>query len=146
MRRLWAGGKYVQHFPALLFALRLDVASQDKFRTRLVHARVEAEAHALFRLVDGPAGKNLGHFCDISLRVSAVHAQRVEFEKFATVVFVESAVLLALAIGIRSGTDTGTAVRSVADNRPLRHSESLHGIGSDAHPVIEVVQHGRTLG
>src|SRR6266536_191062 len=69
--------------------------SEYKLWPRLVHARIVAKAHPFERLVEGPAGKDLGDFSDISLRVSTIHTECVQFEQLAPVVFVKAAARLA---------------------------------------------------
>src|ERR1700676_544680 len=101
MRRLRTRGQLVQHFQTLAFALGLDAMTEHEFQPRLVHAWIKLESSALKRLVDGPSSKDFRYFGDIALRIAAIHAQRMEFEKFASVVFVQPARALAL-IGPRA--------------------------------------------
>ena len=86
----------------------------------VVHAPVEDELAAALRLEDGPAGEAARGLGDVRLGVAAVHAEGVQFQEFAAVVFVEAARALFAA--------------------------RLRGIGSDGLPVVEVEQHGGTLG
>src|SRR5688572_32896394 len=48
--------------------------------------------------VDGPPGENLRELLHVLLRVPAIHAERVELEQLACVVFVESVALTVVAL------------------------------------------------
>src|SRR5688572_1505167 len=48
--------------------------------------------------VDGPPSENLRELLHVLLRVAAIHAERVELEQLARVVFVESAALTVVAL------------------------------------------------
>ena len=50
-----------------------------------------AEAAALPRVVDRPAGERARHFGDVLLRVAAVDAERVQLHQLAAVVLVQPA-------------------------------------------------------
>ena len=86
----------------------------------IVHTAVEDEPAAALRLEDGPSGEAARGFGNVRLGVTAVHAEGVQFQEFATVVFVEAACTLFAA--------------------------HPRGIGSHGLPVVEIKQHGRTLG
>src|SRR5580700_10718085 len=101
MRSLRVGRQQVQHFPALVFALELDAMSEHKFRAGLVGAGLELELAAFIRFVDRPSGENLRDFGDVALRIAAIHTERVELEEFASVIFIQSAVLFSLSIRVR---------------------------------------------
>src|SRR6266567_7311371 len=95
MRSLRAGGKNVQYLFAFIFSFRLNVMSQHKLGTGLVHARLVAEPQTFERFFDGPTSKYLGNPGDVALRVAAVHAEGVQLQQLAAVVFVQSAVPVA---------------------------------------------------
>jgi hypothetical protein len=96
VRRLRTRGQPVQHLQSLAFTLGLDAVTEHELGSGLVHARIELEAAALVGLVDGPPGKDFGNLGDIALRVAAVHAQRVQFQQLAPIVFIQAARALAL--------------------------------------------------
>ena len=106
--------------PSLDAAAGGDLDAEHGLLAVVVHALVEDEGAAALRLEDGPAGEAARRFGDVLLGVAAVHAERVQFQQFAAVVFVEAARAL-LAARLRS-------VRA-------------HGL-----PVVQVEQHRRTLG
>src|SRR3984957_13113392 len=99
MRRLRTGRQPVQQFQAFAFALWLDAMSENKFGPGFVHARVVLESAAIVRLVNCPASKNFGSFGNVTLRIAAVHAERVQFEQFTSVIFVQASVLLGILFG-----------------------------------------------
>src|SRR5690242_7541850 len=94
----------MQQFPALVLTLGFDVMAEHELGSGLMHARIELEAATVVGLVDRPSSEDLCGFCDVTLRVAAVHAERVQLEEFAAVVFVQAAVLLFLCIRILSRT------------------------------------------
>ena len=91
VRRIWIVRQQVQHFQSFFFAMFFDAMPEDDLGAGLVHARLEAEGAALFRLIEGPSGEDFGNFGDIFLRVAAVYAERVQLHQFAAVVFVQAA-------------------------------------------------------
>ncbi len=78
--------------------------------------------------LDGPSGKNARNLRDVSLSVSAVHAERMQLHEFAAVVFIQAFVL---------GTQSGSL--------PWLNTCGLRG-WTNACPVIQVVEHGWRLG
>ena len=104
VRRLRTCGQPVQQFQSLVFALGLDAVTEHELGSGLVHARIELEAAALVRLVDGPPGKYFGNLSDIALRVTAVHTQRVQLQQLAPIVFIQPARAFAL---IGDAADSG---------------------------------------
>ena len=57
----------------------------------IVDAAVEDELAAALRLQNGPAGEAARGFGNVLLRVAAIHAEGVQFQQFAAVVFVQAA-------------------------------------------------------
>src|ERR1700733_9702962 len=104
MRSLRARRQQVQNFLAFVLAFGLDAMSENELGTGLVHARLAAESEAFERLLDRPSGKNFGDFGDIALRVSAIHADCMQFQQLAAVIFIEAGVLLAPLIRFRGKT------------------------------------------
>src|SRR5579871_2802276 len=112
---LRAGRQHVQDFFAFVFAFGLDTFSENKFRSGFMLARIVEKAAAIVGLVDRPSGENFRDFRYIALRISAIHAERVEFEQFPAVVLIEAAVLLAALIPIgreTSRSSVGTVHRA----------------------------------
>ena len=68
-----------------------DLAAQNIFVAGLVGAFIEVEAAAQLRLFNTPPGQDLGQFGYIFLRVTAVHAERVQLHDFARVIFIQAA-------------------------------------------------------
>ena len=63
-----AGGQHVQHFETFLRAVLLNLDAEHVFLARLVATFIEDKARTAFgRLLDGPSGKDLGHFGHIAL-------------------------------------------------------------------------------
>src|SRR4029077_7759789 len=65
-------------------------------------------------------------------------------EQLAAVVFIQSGILLAPHIWIRRHAPWA-AIRTVAHG-PRRNALRLHGIRTDAQPIVEIEKHRRTLG
>src|SRR5258708_742208 len=150
MRRLRTRRQPVKQLPAFVFALGLDAVPQNELGSRLMHARIVAETSTLERSIDGPASEHLGDFRDVALRVAAVHAERVQFQQLASVIFVQTAVLFALRVWVWSGETTREATRiapagAIRAPRTRRNTASLRRVWSHAQPVIQVKQHGWTL-
>ncbi len=84
----------VQHLLAVLDAAAgRNRHAQHHLFAVVVQPRVEGELAAALRLVDGPAGEAARHFGDVLLRIAAVHAEGVQFQQLAAVVFVQAAAL-----------------------------------------------------
>src|SRR5690348_1323620 len=125
MRGLRAGCEAVEHLQTFLLSVFADGLPQRVLVAGLMLARVEYEAPALSRTVDGPAGEHLGQLDHVMLGISAVHAQRVQLQELARVVLVQS------ALSIRRFV--------VASASSLR-------VGTDALPIVEIEKHRRGLG
>ncbi len=81
----------VEHlFAVVLAAARLDSVTEHDLLALVVQLRHEAEAAALARVRDRPAGERARDFGDVLLRVAAVDAERVQLEQLAPVVLVQS--------------------------------------------------------
>ena len=91
--------------------------TQDGLLARIVHLGIELEFRHALRLFYGPPGKTAGYFGDVLLSIAAVHAERVQFQQFASIVLIQPA--LAPFAGGR--------------------------LGSDRVPIVEIEQHGGTL-
>src|SRR5271165_7283421 len=116
MRGLRAGGQHVQHFPAFALAVGLDLLAEHELRPRLVPTRIELKASAFERLVDGPSGEDFRSFGDVALRVSAIHAERVQLQQLTAIILVEAAVIFSLRVRIRIRArprKTAIAIRTV---------------------------------
>src|SRR5689334_16188293 len=59
------------------------------FAVRVMHPRTEDECAALIRTINCPARKAARHFLNVTLRVAAVNAERVQFQQLACIVFVD---------------------------------------------------------
>src|SRR5690348_5824026 len=82
-------GKNVEHLLAVIdAAARLDLVSEYDLLTGVVQRRDELKSAVT---IDGPAGERAGDVDHVLLRVAAVHAERVQLEQLAPVVFVEAA-------------------------------------------------------
>src|SRR6185295_15378986 len=81
------------------------------------HHRIHCRATAA-RLEDGPTSKTTSYFLHVFLRVATLDAECVELHQLARVVFVDTTPLLL-----------------------LRHSQPLHGVGTDALKVVEIKEH-----
>src|ERR1700730_11099818 len=66
---------------------------QHPLVTRLVHPFLEDKAAALSGLFQRPTRQDAGRFGDILLRVTTIHAERVQFHEFATVILVQATAL-----------------------------------------------------
>ena len=89
----------MQDFQAFLFTIWLDTMAKYPLLPGFVHAVFEYETYALLRSFKSPPGEDACHFGDIFLGVAAIHAQGVQFHKFAPVVLIQTA---ALALGLIS--------------------------------------------
>ena len=107
VRGLRAGGQPVQQLQPFALALRFDLVPEHELGSRLVHARIELEASAFRRFVDGPSGKHLRGFGDVALRVAAIHAQGVQFQQFPSVIFVQATGTLARLRPLRRAARVG---------------------------------------
>ncbi len=140
---LWIVRQQVQHFQSFLLAVLLYAMSEDDLVAGLVHARLEAEVAAFYRLLDCPPGEYLGHFGDVFLRVAAVDAERVQFHQLAAVVFVQAAGLPGLDVAPRTIIRVGSVAARVA--RVRSDSERDIRIRPDAQPVVEIEEHRGAL-
>src|SRR5215469_15246246 len=138
MSRLGAGGQHMQHFPALVLTSGFYMMAENELWSGLVPARLELEVSTIVRLLDRPSGEDFRNFGDVTLRVAAVHAKRVQFEQFAAVIFVESRALFALCVRVRPWI----TIRTIAP-RTRRYTECLHRVRPDAQPIIKIEQHSR---
>src|SRR6266481_7019258 len=87
----------VQHLQAVLdAAARGDLDAEHDFRSAVVHALPEDKTGALAGSADAPAGEATRHFSDIVLRITAVHAERVQLHQLTRVILIESPALLRL--------------------------------------------------
>src|SRR5260370_17747248 len=105
-----------------------------------MHARIVAKTSALEGSIDGPASEHLGDFRDVALRVAAVHAERVQFQQLASVIFVQTAVLFALRVWVWSGETTREASRiapagAIPAPRARRHTPRFNRVCSDPQPT-----------
>ena len=64
--------------------------AKDDFLSVIVPLVVVFEAAAFTRIGNGPTGKAARHFSDIFLRIAAIHAQGVQFQKLAAIIFIQS--------------------------------------------------------
>ena len=101
-------------------ASRRDAVAEHHLLAVVMQGRREAEAAALARLLDAPAGEGARHLGDVVLRVAAVDAERVQFQQFAPVVLVQP------------GRTSRHRSRRV-EVRPVR-------VGT--HPVVQIEEHG----
>src|SRR5258708_38836832 len=110
--------------------------SQHELGAGSMHPRLELETAAFGWLVDGPAGKDFGNLGYIALRVAAIHAQRVQFQQFASIIFIEAAGTLAL---IRTRR-TRWIVAPIPAVRTRRKPHSPRRVRSYTHPIVQVEQ------
>src|ERR1700733_10284918 len=143
MRSLRARRQQVQNFLAFVLAFGLDAMSENELRTGLVHAWLIAESEAFERLLDRPSGKYFGDLGDIALRVSAIHADCMQFQQLAAVIFIEAGVLLAPLIRVRRKT-AWASIRAISHG-PCGDALRLHRVRSHAHPVVEIKEHRWTF-
>src|SRR5579862_5442176 len=96
----------IEDLLAIVHATAIDLAAENRFQPGIVKALIKHELRIPARLANGPAGKGASHLDDILLRVSAVHAKRVQLHQLAAIVFVEPAVEI-LVLSLRSGRGPG---------------------------------------
>src|SRR4029077_9052471 len=108
-----------------------------------MHPRIEAESSTFERLVDGPSRKHLGDLGDVALRVSAIHAKRMEFQQLSSVILVQATVLFTLRISVGSGIAgrVGPSPGAIAGSRSCGKAQSLRRVWPNAQPIIEIEQH-----
>ena len=137
----------MQHFASFLFAIVLDAMTEDDFVPMIVHALFEFEPAALLWLVNGPAGKDARDFGNIFLTVAAVHAEGMQFHQLTAVVLVESAAAPSLCF-LHAGPARviGETVATVAARGILGSPGGNIRIWTDAQPIVQIEQHGRTFG
>ncbi len=103
------------------------------------------KAAAIVGLFNRPAGEYFCDFRDVALGITAVYAECVEFQEFASVIFVQTVVRLTFRVWIRRRKAARTAIWAVRTSLPLRNSQGTHGVRSYTQPIVQVEQHGRTL-
>jgi hypothetical protein len=86
-----------------------------------VHPGIELEFGHALRLAYGPPGKAARCFGDVLLGIAAVHAQRMQFQQFASIVLIQPALA------------------------PFAGGRMRGRLCSHRLPVIEIEQHGGTL-
>ena len=85
----------VQHLLGIvLAAASRDGHAQDRLGALVVNTVVIEEVAALAGCANGPTGEAARDFDNVLLRVTAIHAERVEFQQFTSVIFVEAAFAL----------------------------------------------------
>src|SRR5580658_4323730 len=131
----------MQNFEAFLLALWFDAMAEHDFASGFVGALFKSEAAALFGLLQRPSGEDARYFGHILLGVAAIHTKGVKFHQFAAVVFIESVTLALGLIGLSLVPDpmprliVGLLGNAIGDI----------GVWSDAEPIVEIEEHGRTL-
>ena len=85
-------GQNIQHFFTIVHATAgwNDVAEYN-FLAFIVQLVVVEKAASFARLENGPAGEAARHLRYILLRITAVHAERVQLHQLAAVVFIQAA-------------------------------------------------------
>src|SRR5215467_1385889 len=73
----------VDHFLTIAFAARGDSVTEDDLRPRIVNAWTEREFTTQLRAINAPSRECPGDFLNISLRIPAIHSERVQFHQFA---------------------------------------------------------------
>ncbi len=70
--------------------------SQHRLHALVMNAVIEEKLRIVARLPDAPSGERLRDVDDVILRVSAIHAERVQFHEFAAVILIQTALLFLL--------------------------------------------------
>src|ERR1700736_4517382 len=104
-----------------------NLAPEPHLRAVIVQPLPEFEAAATLRLTNAPTRKATRNFRHIPLRIAAIHAECVQLHQLARVVLVKTALW---PLGIPAA-------------HPL---QPLGGVWIDGLKIVEVKQHGRTLG
>ena len=99
---------------------------------------VEAEAAALPRLLDRPAGERARDLGDVLLRVAAVDAERVQLHQLAAVVLVQALRRVRVRGAEARHREARRRTMSQRCRASMRPSDR-------AHPVVEIEEHRRAL-
>ena len=136
-----------EHRPPLFDAAFGVRPTDHGVRSRLMHARIEPELPAPFRILarrnDRPAGDDLGEIRHVRLRVDRAHTKRMQFEDFPREVFVEAFVLI--APGDRVRTDRACIVeidehRRVALDRDEHFGKAAEHVRTDRLALVRAAQ------
>src|SRR5260221_9758514 len=145
-RDKFSGGRMVrqnvQHLVAFALAVFADLVSQHIFCARLMRASIDLDAAAGLRLVIAPAGEYLGQFRYIFLAVPAFDYQGVQLHDLSRVIFIQAAGTVLVRL-LRPGEPGAEAAPATFG---LRTVFCQVRIGTDALPVVQVEQNGRTFG
>ncbi len=69
----------------------------------------------------------------------------MKLKQFASVIFIQAAILFFLPVGIRIRREAARTPVRPGTHRPVGNALRLHGLGSNAEPVVEIKQHRGTL-
>src|ERR1039457_6828181 len=98
--------------------------SEDGLRAIVMDAVVKEELRVAPRLLDRPSGKCLRDIDDVFLRVSAVHAERVQLHKFAAIVLIQAALLFLVPCRVRRRR--APCLRETRHSKPSAAETSAH--------------------
>ena len=96
-------------------AARRNILSEDYFLTLVVNLVVVLKIAAFAGSGNRPAGKAARYFDHVFLCITAIHAQRVQFQKLAAIIFVQSAFYAILGVRDAGGLLPDPPIASCRD-------------------------------
>src|SRR6185437_11066241 len=137
-------GEHVESFQAVFHSSVIKCLAHDDFRGAVMDAVVEEKLRVFARRANGPAGKAIGHLNYVCLRVTAVHADCVEFHHFAAVIFIEAALLFFGRTLRRLSIWETSCLRELTRRGRLHaHKQALKALAAESEFLLHVLESNR---
>ena len=163
VRRVRIARQNVEDFLAVFHSALVNLVSEHGLHAGVMEALFKEKFRIAPRLPDAPSGERLRDVDDVILRVSAIHAERVQFHQLAPVILIQAALLFRfrICVGIvrisirrrpslrkSRPAEWPASKRSSAHLAPLLQFllQFLPGDGIGGEPVVQEKQHRGTLG
>ncbi len=133
--------KQVNHLLAILHSARVNFLAEHEFGIGIVQPVVKFEFRVLPRLLDRPASEAARHFRDVFLRVTAIHAEGVQFHQLAPVILIQPAFIFfgLLRVGRRTRHAQSSAAPLLA--RGSLGRLPLRGPRISAQKIVQIEKH-----
>src|SRR5882672_9566497 len=129
---------------AVFHAAGVNLFPEHILWVRIMQPLIEFEIRVLPRLVHRPAGEAARDFGDVFLRIAAVHTECVQFHQFASIIFVEPALIFLRGL-LRIWSRTRRPRPAESSAAPLLPRSALRGLRIGAQEVVQVKKHRRTF-